>query len=132
MEKFAPLKLLVCGSRTWTDRARIVATLSAYPPGTAVVHGGNGTVVRGRIVAGADLMAAEVARELGMRTICYNADWAGAGLAAGPARNERMLVREKPSLVIAFVRGPLFKSKGTRDCATRARRHGIRVQIVND
>jgi hypothetical protein len=120
MERIIPSKILVCGSRTWTDRGKIVAKLSAFPAGTTIVHGGCG---------GADSMAAAVAIELGMRPICYAADW-HKGRAGGPARNTRMLVREKPALVIAFVRGPLCESLGTADCVRKARTRGIRVELV--
>ena len=51
---------------------------------------------------------------------------AGLARAAGPIRNQRMLVEGKPDLVIAF-HDDLESSRGTKDMIKRSLKAGIRV-----
>jgi hypothetical protein len=117
------LRILVAGSRDWTDRgtirrAMILAGQEAgvHPQETTVVHGGCPT--------GADQIADELAREFGCRVEKVEADWGRWGKAAGPVRNQ-VLVDRGADKCLAF---PLGESRGTRDCMRRAAAAGIPVR----
>ncbi len=113
------VRVLVTGSRTWTDRATIKKVLSELPPQCTIIHGGCET--------GADRIADEVAKELGLRTEVHPARWDEEGRGAGPLRNQRM-VDEGADFCLAFRQpGP---SRGTDDCVRRAKAAGIEVRMV--
>ena len=107
-------RIVVCGSRYWTDREVITSVLRLYmgkfsPLSLVVIHGG---------ARGADTLAGEVALELGLGIEVFEADWHPHGqretdLSAGPRRNARMLHDGRPDLVLAFT-DDLEESKGTR------------------
>ena len=120
------MRLLVCGSRTWTDRARLREVLDQV----VADHGdGQVTVIEGD-ARGADRLAGQVARERGWRLERYPADWTREGRAAGFRRNARMLREGRPDLVVAFTVGPLADSRGTADMVRRVRAAGVPVQII--
>lgn len=117
------MRVLVCGSRDWTDGAAIQAALQAVlarGPVELVMHGD---------ARGADRLAAGVAVELGLPVRAFPADWTHLGRAAGPVRNQRMLDEGQPSLVLAF---PLPRSRGTWDMMFRARAAGVAVEVWRD
>jgi len=116
-----PIRLLVCGSRHWTDREAIRAELvrQALPPGSVVIHGA---------ARGADTLAGEVAREMGLAVEEYPADWS-QGKKAGPLRNERMVRECRPDRAVGFTTD-LQASVGTRDCLRRAYQAGVPVRVV--
>jgi hypothetical protein len=62
-----------------------------------------------------------------VRRSIYPADWTRHGKAAGPKRNQLMLDKEKPDLVIAFPGG-----KGTADMVARAKAQGFKVMEVEN
>ena len=115
------MRVLVCGSRDWNDRDMIRAALSRLPSGTIVIEGE---------ARGADLLARSVAEELGFEVVKFPADWTRYHRAAGPIRNQQMLVEGKPDYVIAF-HDDIRTSKGTFDMVNRARGAGIRVMIIS-
>lgn len=102
--------VVICGSRSWNDEAAIraaVEELVRQEPFLLVVTGG---------AAGADTIADEVARELGVHTAVIRALW-GKGRGAGPVRNQ-VMADLFPNMVLAFRRqGP---SPGTDDMVHRA------------
>lgn len=122
------MRVLVTGSRNWTDRETIEKALElvadvasvcadlASPKDITVVHGG---------ARGVDTIAAEVAREYGMRVEEHRADWDRYGRSAGPRRNAEM-VAAGADVCLAF---PLGESRGTRGCMALAAKAGI--EIVN-
>jgi hypothetical protein len=115
----ASLRVLVCGSRHWTDKAAIkkaLAEISAPDQEVIVMHGA---------ATGADTLADEAARELGFGVERYPADWERYGRRAGPTRNQAM-IDVGPHVVLAF---PLEGkcNRGTRDCMRKAARAGIPV-----
>lgn len=121
--------VLICGSRTARREhlPLIRAELSLFPKSTSIIHGGQGTYnAFGKLIGGADMLADEVARGLGLKITVIYADWIGLGRAAGPRRNSAML-RERPGLVLAFWDGA---SRGTLDAITKARQLGIPVRVV--
>jgi len=121
------MRLLVCGSRTWTDRPRLREVLDQVV--TEHSDGQVVTVIEGD-ARGADRLAGQLARERGWRLERYPADWSGEGRAAGFRRNARMLREGHPDLVVAFTVGPLAASRGTADMVRRARAAGVPVQHV--
>ena len=121
------MRLLACGSRIWTDRARLRQVLDQV-----VADHGDGqvvTVIEGD-ARGADRLAGQLARRRGWRLERYPADWTRDGRAAGFRRNARMLREGRPDLVVAFTVGPLADSRGTADMVGRARAAGVPVQVI--
>lgn len=123
------MRVVVCGSRTWTNWAVIESELKDLPPGSTVIHGG---------ARGADTMAAAIALELPTRLniVEYPVDWTKAKQEfgarwrmAGPLRNKLMLDVGKPDRVIAF-RKRSGKSSGTDDLIGRAYGLGIPTKII--
>jgi YspA, cpYpsA-related SLOG family len=102
------VRLLICGSRSWTDETPIRAALERARP-EVVIHGA---------ARGADTLAGRIAAELGCRVLPFPADWS-LGRAAGVLRNQRMLDEGRPNWVIAFA-DDLRASRGTRDMVERA------------
>lgn len=108
-------KVLVCGSRGYTDQIALDQVLTALHREyhfTCLIHG-NAT--------GADQLADKWAHANGVERVACPADWKRKGRAAGPIRNQQML-EMRPNLVIAFPGGT-----GTKDMVRRATKVGITV-----
>lgn len=121
------LRVLVCGSRHWTDARMIVESLLEVDMRygiSVVIHGGCGGKNPDGSLYGADYIAGVMADR--MRIVV---DWKTHGRAAGPIRNAKMLAEGKPDLVLAFTHD-LEASKGTKDMVTRARAAGVRVVVL--
>lgn len=108
------MRVLITGSRDWTDASRIVKLLSHFAKDTTIIEGG---------ARGADRLARQAAEELGLEVETHEADWDRYGRRAGPIRNQQM-VDSGADLCLAF---PLPESKGTFDCIERAEKAGIFV-----
>lgn len=91
-------RLLVCGSRAWSDAQRVYRELDVLLP-RVVIHGACPT--------GADDMADTWASAGWVGIEKYAADWERDGKSAGPKRNARMLAEGKPDRGLAF--GALWK-----------------------
>jgi YspA, cpYpsA-related SLOG family len=120
------VRLLICGTRTWTDRIQLgweVETVIDQHPDEPIV------LIEGD-ARGADRLAGELARARGWDLEVYPADWQHDGRAAGPRRNARMLHQGRPDLVMAFVDKPLEHSRGTADLVRRARAQGVEVRVI--
>lgn len=130
------MKILVCGSRDWTDRETIRAWLARFPKDTTVIHGA---------ARGADTTAGEEARALGFTVREYPADWAAHDRAAGPIRNQRMLDEEHSGVTraghapidrcLAFTRALRREERdgrttGTGDMVIRCVAAGIVATII--
>lgn len=115
------MKVLVCGDREWRNIAVIRRELKKLPQDTIIIHGA---------ARGADTIGANVAYELGMRTVSFPADWKSFGKAAGVLRNIEML-DEKPDLVLAF-HNDLNKSKGTAHTVSNAQKRGMTVKVITE
>ena len=109
------MRVVVCGGRDYTDEDVITAELSLLPPGTVVVHGG---------APGADAIAGEVAKALGLVVEAHPADWQRCGRGAGLRRNAEMLSLGA-DLVLAFPGG-----SGTADMVRRARTARVPVRMA--
>lgn len=112
-------RVLVCGSRGWSDPEAIRRRLCTLASGSTVVAGG---------ARGADQLAAQQAAELGMEVEVHAADWRARGRSAGFERNVAMLASGVVR-VIAFADPCLEQSAGTRHCVEQARRRGIAVEV---
>lgn len=114
-------RVLITGSRTWTNRRvieRALRDVSSEYAGKdiTIVHGG---------AHGADTIAGEIAQSLGMFTEVHKADWRRYGKSAGAIRN-RVMVDSGVQLCLAF---PLGEARGTRDCMRVAEKVGIPVRV---
>jgi len=116
------MNLLICGSRTWRDEARIHSILDERTQLVVpdlVINGG---------AHGADRIAAAWAKKRGIPVRYFKPDWDRLGGYAGLERNNRMLVEGKPDLVIAF-RMP-GDSRGTDHMVRIAEKAGVPVEVV--
>jgi hypothetical protein len=110
-----PVVALFCGSRDWSDRESIRAEVKALAPGSIVIEGG---------APGADRIAREEARSLGIHVATVAALWGSFGRSAGPRRNEAML-RLRPDIVHAYPLG----GPGTAHMIRAAERASIEVVV---
>ena len=122
-------RVLICGSRNWTNKARIGRYLDSIMDDEGytadmitVIHGG---------CKGADHHAGMEAKGRGISVVEYPANWVKHGLCAGPVRNQQMIDDGKPDRVIAF-HADLNSSKGTKDMVARAKFHDIPVTIIQN
>jgi hypothetical protein len=111
-------RILVTGSRNWSDRNLIIATLKRYDD----THT---TLVSGACPTGADLIAEQEAERFGWNIERHPANWDKYGKSAGPRRNQEM-VDAGADICLAF---PLPDSRGTWDCTRRAIAANIPVII---
>ena len=123
------IRVIVAGSRTYTDKERIFSCLGKAfgeieekmqePCKFTVVSGG---------CRGVDTIGEEYARTHGLELARFPAQWDKYGRGAGPIRNEEManFASEKDPYLIAFWDG---KSSGTRGMIALARNKKIPVRI---
>lgn len=108
-------RILVTGSRTWTDNAPIRAELDQWRhrlPGAVLVHGN---------ARGADRIAAAIWRRWDLPTEAHPAQWNRLGRGAGHARN-RAMITLGADVCLAFIRDG---SPGATGCAELAEAAGI-------
>lgn len=115
--------ILVTGSRTYAYPNIVEAAIRSEMESFSnrgmsirVMHGG---------ADGADSIAEQICRRLGVHTLVVKALWAQHGRSAGPIRN-RVMLDFMPSLVLAF-HEDLENSKGTKDCVEGALARNIAV-----
>jgi len=113
-------KILISGDRNWTDKTLIFCTLLEYIDDVELVIEGS--------QYGADIIARDVAEELGINTLDMPADWDRYGISAGPRRNIQML-NEQPDLVLAF-HDDIKNSKGTKHMIKIAKEAGVPVRLI--
>ena len=120
------MKVLVCGSRVWTDYKAIYDEIKKLPENTIIIHGD---------AKGADSLAELAARTLGLEYLAIPAEWerykADPALRkywrrAGIDRNLKMLDMQ-PDLVIAFITGA---SRGTRHTVAHAEKRNIKTKVI--
>jgi hypothetical protein len=117
-------RVLIFGSRDWTDWKAIEREVRRLRPGTVVIHGD---------ARGADKMAGHVARTEGFSVVPYPAKWTEFGKAAGPIRNQEMLDEGKPDRALCFhpdldTQAP---GSGSADMARRLEAAGIPYEVIN-
>ena len=116
------MKILVCGGRDYLDYTTLSKVLydivDRYDPDDVLIIQGG--------AKGADFLARVFAYCYGWGGLAceeYPADWKKHGRGAGPIRNQQMLDKGEPDLVLAFGGGT-----GTNDMVTRAKKAGIEVR----
>lgn len=110
------MRIIVCGGRSYSDRARVFAELDAVGRVEMMFHGG---------ARGADALADEWAKARRVKHFAVPAKWSKYGKRAGPMRNQAML-GNNPDLVVAFPGG-----SGTADMVRRAKAAGVKVVEVS-
>lgn len=120
------MKILITGSRDWTDEATIKAALMPYATydsryATELIHGG---------AKGADTIAGQLAQFWGWKETRMPANWERYGKMAGLIRNTEMLDLQ-PDVCIAFHKN---NSRGTQDMIKKCKRAGLKtiVYALND
>lgn len=116
-----PLRILITGSRVWSDKDRMYWILFELHKklvnnhrDSILIHGG---------AKGADLMAKDIWEAFGRPTEQHLADWDKFGKGAGFVRNAEM-VKAGAHLCVAFIKD---ESKGATMCADLAEKAGIKV-----
>lgn len=117
------MRVLVCGDRNWIDYDKVYRVLKAMAPKVKLVIQGG--------AKGADTHGKQAAIALRLPWVQFDADWETHGKAAGPIRNQEMLDKAKPTLVLAFHSDPEL-GRGTRDMVHRALKAKIPVRIFPD
>jgi SLOG family YspA-like protein len=111
------VRVIVCGSRRWRDRAAIANRLYDLPVDSTVVHGN---------AQGADRIAHQEAQKLGLLVEPHPAEWGSLGKRAGLIRNT-LMASLGADLCLAFWDG---RSTGTAHMMTEAEKRGIPVEVV--
>lgn len=124
-------KVLVCGGRSYENRAEVFSTLDgvhSVDEIVLVVHGACSEKTKHGIrrLRGADRWAQEWAITREVPYFGWPAPFSKMGGPGGPWRNGKMLARWEPDLVIAFPGG-----KGTASMISKARNAGVNVMIVD-
>lgn len=114
------MRILVCGGRNLDEWAvsSYLSTLLQHVVVKEVIHGGAKGVDRG---------AEKFANFYSIKSTVFCADWDRYKQAAGPIRNQEMLDKSKPDIVIAFSGGT-----GTADMVKRAVKAYIPVLTIPD
>lgn len=118
-------RVLVCGSRDFNNALNLFTTMDALHVDydfTIVIEGG---------ATGADTFARRWAQGRGLLIQEHRAEWNKYGKAAGPIRNKQMLTEGKPDLVVAFPKGSLSESRGTKNMVEQAQKAGIPVILID-
>jgi hypothetical protein len=119
-------RVLVTGSRDWTNQKAVVEAMLAARDDTTLSGDGPMVLVHGACPTGADAIADHFARMWGWEIERHPADWEQFGRAAGPIRNADM-ARAGADVCLAF---PLPGSRGTMNCMREARSAGIPVREI--
>lgn len=118
------MRVLITGDRNWKRIDIIERELKKLPADTIIIHGA---------ARGADTLGKFVAERLGLKVINdgkgFPADWKRYGRSAGPIRNQLMIDKGNPDLVLAFHEN-IAESRGTRDMVARASGAGVKVIII--
>ena len=116
----AGMRVLVCGTRNFSDEKVIRDVMRRLPEESVIIEGG---------AKGADSIAKKIGGERGMEVLEFAADWDKKGRAAGIIRNQQMLDEGDPDVVYAFYMSEAdkLKSIGTKDMVRRATDAGVRT-----
>lgn len=125
------MRLIVCGSRTYSDEASIFQVLDGFR-----LNAGGMTLIEGG-AKGADRIASNwTSTQQHVEHIHMPAAWNLEGMSAGLKRNERMLTKlllgepRESRWVLAFVDKPLKESRGTAHMVMIARVAQVNVLVI--
>lgn len=127
------MKILVCGGRDYNNKEKVFEVLDKLAEKHSKLYSATENWLPSdiRIITGGAKGADDLAAAWAMVNFTdykeYKADWNKYHKAAGPIRNQQMLDKENPDLVVAFPGG-----KGTADMIKRAEWEGIKVIKVTD
>lgn len=113
------MRILITGSRDWTDRTTIYRALRSAPFDIA-----DNILVSGACPTGADRIAEEFASLLGWTIERHPAEWQHYGKRAGFLRNKAM-VDAGADICLAFIKG---ESRGASMTARLAEEAGIETR----
>lgn len=108
------MKILIAGGRNFTDKQFLFSYMEKYLEEVSCVISGT--------AKGADKLGEAWAKHHNITLERYPAQWAKYGRAAGPIRNQEMLDKGKPDLVVVFKGG-----SGSKHMATIARKSGVKT-----
>ena len=119
------MKVLVCGSKDWSDEKVIEGEFRKLPSGTIIIHGASGK--------GADMIADKLAMKYGFGIRRYQMDDQDPK-STESIRNSRMIKTEHVSgdpihLGLVFTRD-LSRSRGAKDVVERAKKAGIKMVVI--
>lgn len=115
-------RVIVCGGRDYNDRETLFFELDCL----SKEHGKFEVLIHGD-QTGADTLAGEWARLVGVKVIACPANWLDHGIKAGPIRNRFMLSEHRPDLVIAFPGDKGTKNMVSQASSPKYRRAGVEV-----
>lgn len=115
-------RMIVAGGRDFSDEKYLAESLDSLREEYIDIE-----IVSGH-ASGADSLAEEYAKRLGIALKIFPADWKRYGRAAGPIRNKQMLeyIMEGNPLIAAFWDG---KSKGTKNMIEQARKADVECRV---
>ena len=121
--------LIITGDRKWKNRPKIGKEIHRRRKKVSLLIQGG--------AEGADLIADDYAKLLGIPTAQFDANWPFHRRAAGPIRNYNQLkfgmaiaeALKEQLLVLAF-HSNLKKSKGTKNMIEQARKKKVLVKII--
>lgn len=115
------MRILVCGGRNYNDSKRVFEFLDKFH-----LENNISVVIQGG-AKGVDTLAALWALDKGIEALCFPANWAKFGKAAGHFRNKQMLDEAKPDKILAFPGG-----KGTQNMISQAKLAQVPVIIIEN
>lgn len=128
------MRVLVCGATYFNDYEKLHTELVRIltEKGYNCTHFSNqftpiDIIIISGMAKGADTLAVKFAEQYGLPCLKFPADWARYGKGAGPIRNQEMIDRGRPDLIIAF---PMKSSRGTRDMINRGLMESIEVIVI--
>lgn len=110
------MKIAIVGSRDYPRPQQVVRYIEQLPYTDVIISGG---------ARGVDRIAEHVARERGMQTIIYPADWEKYGKSAGMIRNREII--EAADKVVCFWDGV---SRGTNHSINLAKKLRKPLEII--
>ena len=113
------LRVLVCGSRYYTNYQKILEQLKKLDV----------EVVISGACRGADYLAVKAARTCGFPYVEFPADWQRFGKKAGPIRNYQMIKDGKPDFALVF-HPDIENSKGSRHMLSLVKKAGVPFLII--
>lgn len=110
------MKIAVVGSRDFKPLSLVESFIQGLPDDSIIISGG---------ARGVDSIAERAAKNRGLQTIIYPAQWDKYGKAAGMMRNTDII--KDSDIVVAFWDG---KSRGTQDSIIKACKYRKYVYLV--